>query len=127
MQDIAILRMAQAVARHAAGRHELVSKNVANADTPGFRARDLEPLDLDPTARTPMKATRPAHLGANGEARLRAVFASAPGAAGPNGNDVSVEDQIARATSALGAHERAMAVYQKTLDIVRLGLGRGGR
>lgn len=127
MTDIAILRMAQALARHAAGRHELVSKNVANADTPGFRARDLEPMDLDPGGRTPMRATRPAHLGASGEARFRAVHATAPGAASPNGNNVSVEDQVARATAALGTHDRAMAVYQKTLDIVRLGLGRGGR
>jgi flagellar basal-body rod protein FlgB len=127
MTDIAILRMAQALARHSAGRHELVSRNIANADTPGFRAQDLEPLDLGRASGGGLQATRPTHLDSNGLRRFEAVFASAIGAAGPNGNDVSVEDQIARATSAMGTHDRAMAVYKKTLDIVRLGLGRGGR
>ena len=38
---IETLRMASSLTAHAAERQKLIAQNVANADTPGFRARDL--------------------------------------------------------------------------------------
>lgn len=39
---IETLRMASSLTAHAAQRQKLIAQNVANADTPGFRSRDLE-------------------------------------------------------------------------------------
>ena len=127
MNDLAILRLADGLARHSAARHRLVAENVANADTPGFKARDLKPFDqLVPAAFDP-RATRPGHMNGQSTHRLEAIQDSAFGAESPNGNDVSITDQIARATQSMGNHDKAVTVYKKTLDILRMGLGGGGR
>ena len=124
MNDLAILRMADAMARHSATRHSLVAENVANADTPGYRARDLPDFAEAMRDGPALRATRDTHLNARATRTLEARESAAPGAQGPNGNDVSLSDQLARAAEALGAHDRATTIYAKTVDILRLGVGR---
>lgn len=38
---IEVMQMAQAMATHAGLRQTAVSQNIANADTPGYKARDV--------------------------------------------------------------------------------------
>lgn len=125
MQDLDILRMAGALARHSSARHQIVSENLANSDTPGYQARDLESFTTHLRGRLEMAASRSAHLSASGRVGFDEMLDTAPGATSPNGNDVSIDDQMARAAAALHDHGKAMAVYGKTLDILRAGLGRG--
>ena len=40
-----ILRIASAMASHASARQSVVANNIANADTPGFKARDTQPFE----------------------------------------------------------------------------------
>ena len=42
--DLKILHTASLLARHSVQRHSLVAENIANADTPGYKAKDLEPF-----------------------------------------------------------------------------------
>ena len=123
MDDLAILRMADAVARHSALRHRLISENIANSDTPGYRAQDLEPFQAAFERETAVKATRPEHMTGGVRLTFGARPDSAFGAESPNGNDVALGDQMVRATKALGAHDRATTVYKKTMDILRASLG----
>jgi len=126
MTDLAILKLASSLARHSADRHALVAENIANADTPGYRAQDLRPFaEHVGRARAPMRATRPEHVQGGRAVDWEAVHATAADATSPNGNDVALGDQMTRATQAMGAHDRAMAVYGKTLAILKAGLGRG--
>lgn len=120
MDDLAILRLADAVARHSAARHRLISENIANADTPDYKAKDVEPFQAHFERLEALKATRAGHLGAARRATFSTIEDSAMGAASPNGNDVALGDQMVRATKALGAHNRATTVYKKTMDILRL-------
>ena len=57
------LRMASSLTAHASARQGLAARNVANADTPGFRAHDLgrfaETYRSAPA--TELRATRPGH------------------------------------------------------------------
>ena len=39
-EGLEIFQLAGGVARHAASRQAVVAQNIANADTPGYRARD---------------------------------------------------------------------------------------
>lgn len=114
--DLKLLQMASAMARHAAARHEVLARNVANADTPGYRAKDVEPFG-DAFAR---------FSGANGQgaADWRVVEARVAGALSPNGNSVSLEDQMMKAVETQQTHEAATAIYKKSLDLVRTALGR---
>ena len=54
--------------------------------------------------------------------RIDVIRRDAP--ADPNGNSVSLEDQVLRGVEAMRAHDRAIAVYQASLDLMRMSLGR---
>lgn len=125
MNDLAILRLADSLARHSAARHRLLAENVANADTPGYKAQDLTPFDeIAGRPEFAARATRPGHIGGQRTLALDPVSDSAFGAESPNGNDVSVTDQLMRSAQAMGNHDKAVTVYKKTMDILRLGLGK---
>lgn len=125
--DLTILRLASELAAHAKTRQSVIAENVAHADTPGYRARDVVDfaavIDADVTFAA--RATRPGHMEFAGGANGYAVEETAAfGAASPNGNTVSLEDQMVRAADTRSAHGLALGVYGKTLDILRAGLGR---
>lgn len=120
-----IFRMAQALAVHAAGRQTAVARNVANADTPGYRVQDAAPFSqtYDAITKT-MRTTRLGHIGGQGVAMAtRLVEVSSE--ASPNGNTVSLESEMVRATEIRGQHERALAIYRSGLHILRTTIGRG--
>lgn len=125
MTDLAVLKSASALARHSAKRHRVIAENLANADTPGFRARDLQDFARIVKESFTPRATRPEHLAggaASAIARNAPVELDLPQS--PNGNTVSLEDQMLRSVEAQGQHQLAMTVYGKSLDLLRLGLGR---
>lgn len=123
--QIEILRLAGQRADHAAQRQTLVAKNVANADTPGYRARDLP--TFSETYRvgfdTDLRHTRAGHLDGSAAPRWsRPVIADDQAA--PNGNTVSLEAEMLRSVDIKRGHDRALAVYRASLDILRSALGR---
>lgn len=124
-----VLDLAARLAEHAAFRQKVIAENVAHADTPGYRARDVAPFaetlraDREPfTARV----TRPGHVAFGADPRgFESRETRVMGAESPNGNSVSLEDQMMRAAETRQAHAFALGVYGKSLDILRAGLGRG--
>lgn len=122
-----IFQMAQGLATHASARQSAIATNVANADTPGYRARDIAPFeqsyrgDDGPGA---MRATRGGHL-ANGDNKTDFVTIDRPGPSSPNGNTVSIETEMMKATEVRHDHEMALSVYQTSLGILRTSMGRG--
>ena len=127
--DIGLLKLAGALASHAAYRQGLIAENLANADTPGYRARDLEPFSAmiakTGTNARAMRATRPEHFGQIENTAGFVVEDTAQfGAESPNGNTVSLDDQMMRSAALKVDHDLALGVYSKSLKILRLGLGR---
>lgn len=128
-QASSLLTVAAGAARHAANRQTVIARNIANADTPGFVAQDLAPFAQqaqgDPPEFAP-RQTRAGHISSasTGLARSGTVDSFAPGAASPDGNTVSIEDQMVRAADARRQYDLALTLYRKSLDMMRLGLGR---
>jgi len=123
MKNISLLNQATGQAAHAAKRQRVVAENIANADTPGYRARDI-PDYVDTQALPPMKATRAGHLGGHGKATSVRAHIVASEMESPNGNNVSLEEEMIRGAKAEGKHNLALTIYAKSLDLMRLGLGR---
>ncbi len=72
-----------------------------------------------------LKATRSAHIQPERPAHgAEIVNRTAFAAESPNGNTVSLEDQMVRGVEAQRQHTMALAVWQKSLDILRFSLGR---
>ena len=125
-QQPEILATASALARHSSQRQSLVAENIANADTPGYRSRDLDDFAalFESGSGFDMRATRPSHriLAGGTAAPMRVIEAG--GSMSPNGNDVSLEHEMLRAASIRQDHDLALAVYRASLGILRTSLGR---
>lgn len=124
-ENLDVFKISSAMAKHAGTRQALISQNVANADTPGYQARDLPAFRAayEVTGSVGQKATRAGHL--NGSALMGS---SDPfddrGATSPNGNTVSIEQEILKSTDTAREHDRALAIYKSALGILRSSLGR---
>ncbi len=124
-ENLQILQMAQASARHAGKRQALTARNIANADTPGYRARDIEDFSAQLRDQpTTLRTTRSGHFGAmNGESARRHREFEAPGQVNPNGNSVSLEEEMVRSVAAERQHRRALTVYKHALTVLRASVG----
>ena len=117
-----IFRLSGAMAGHASQRQTVAAANIAQADTPGYRARAVEgfaqAFGSDDFA---MRATRPGHV-ADEPSGARIILAGGP--ASPDGNTVSIETEMAQAARASSDHNRALAIYRNGLSVLRAGIGR---
>lgn len=120
---IELMDMAQAMARHAAQRQNVIAGNVANADTPGYKARDLSSFAESYRADTSLRGTRAGHI-TEAAARTEARIRTEPGTASPNGNTVSLEDEMVRGLEVKRQHDLALTIYKTSLGILRTSLGR---
>jgi flagellar basal-body rod protein FlgB len=112
-------------------RQRLLSENVANADTPHFRPRDLAPLTFDKTApRVPaglaLARTDVHHL-AGGDASGGSGFRSERKAGfevRPAGNAVSLEEEMMKVASNQMDFQAASALYSRGIGLLKTALGK---
>lgn len=108
---VSTLALTSDMARHASKRHALIAQNVANADTPGFKARDIGTFsDVLKT-----KATSPDSAGRIFE---RSDIES------PNGNSVSLEDELMRGAQVQNDYNMAISIYRSTLQMMKTAVGK---
>lgn len=105
-------------------RQGVLAANVANADTPGWKARDL-PAFADvlsaSTAGRPAR-TNPMHLA--GATTGMDGATAAQGEHAPDGNQVSLDRQLEKIAQTDSDHEAVTAIYHKYIGMFRLALGR---
>jgi flagellar basal-body rod protein FlgB len=127
--DIGILQMAQDLAAHASSRQSVIAQNIANADTPGYKARDMasfaDSFRETSLMRASIRPVRAGHIALGAANTGGDIFESAEfGAESPNGNTVSLEDQLVRAADVKYQHDLALGIYAKSINILRAGMGR---
>ena len=120
-----MMRIAQELARHSGARQSVIASNIANSDTPGYKARDLPSFDtILESGGQPLRQTRPGHFPTSSRSTgIETV--QGDGTPSPNGNTVSLEYEMVKATRASSDHTLALTVYRSSLDIMRTTLGRG--
>ena len=99
MQPIHLFELAAQQSRYLSTRQSVIADNVANANTPGFRARALQPFSdvLDDTQLS-LAATSPAHLGLTpADAQAAAAVEDQPWEVSESGNSVSLEQEMIKA------------------------------
>lgn len=124
-KNLQMFQTSYAMARHSGARQAITAANMANADTPGYRAQSMtsfaEMHSLQESAN--LRQTRPGHLSLNGAAgEGRVQYAEAE--ASPNGNTVSLEQEMVNSIEIQREHSRALAIYKHSLDVLRLSIGR---
>ena len=113
--SLEILRMSQALASHAGIRQQAIAQNLANADTPGYRARDTVSFqDFFAAGRN----------GRSVDPREALRIDPDPVTRAPDGNTVSLENEMMRAAAARQQHETALGIYSMARDMLRASIGR---
>ncbi len=124
-EKLEIIKMAQAMAANAGARMGAIAGNIANADTPGYKARDVPDFAASYAASGDgMRATRAGHFSADADAAVP-VAVIRRGASSPDGNSVSLEREMVKAAEVREQHDMALSIYRATSDILRDALGRG--
>jgi len=112
-------------------RQSLLAENVANAETPGYKGRDLKAFGFEEhmqqlsTAKIETVATQPMHISVAGTdadgfgARQMNNFEVTP-----EGNGVTLEDEMMKVTSNQLDYQTITAVYTRSLRILKTALGK---
>ena len=112
-------------------RQGLLAENVANAETPGFKGRDLKQYDFADrmgnfsSATVTTSATQPTHFSVSSGAGV--AFGAQRMASfeiTPEGNGVTLEDEMMKVTTNMMDYQAATSLYQKSISIIRLALGK---
>lgn len=127
--NLTVFKTASALAAHATTRQSAIAQNVANADTPGYHATDLEKFSdvyQKSTVNMEMRTTRASHFPSEPQpysGHLTEI--ERPGDESPNGNTVSLETEMVNAAEVKFSHDLAFTVYRSGLTILRTSLGSG--
>ena len=125
--ELEIFQMSAKMAEYAGRRQALSAQNMANVDTPGYRAKHMASFadSVEVTAsRAGMTATRPGHFGSQIPNQLNAQAFIVRDNAAPDGNSVSVEREMLEAVNAKREHDRAIAIYRSALNILHMSVSR---
>ncbi len=106
-------------------RQQVVSENIANADTPDFRAKDITPFEevLDaPLRQTGLQTTQPTHRSGSGNSYSTADVTEDDTAwsTGISGNTVVLEQQVIKATEIEDGYQLAADLYRKAHQLLTL-------
>ncbi|MGJ8582728.1 MAG: FlgB family protein [Marinosulfonomonas sp.] len=127
-ENLEVFRVANQFAQHTERQHSIIARNIANADTPGYRAVTVQSFSDafsgDSGFKT-MRATRQGHIQATEPSQARSDTFATTSAASPNGNSVSLETEMMKATDVRLQHDLALSVYSSSLNILKTSLGRG--
>ena len=110
-------------------RQDLLSQNVANADTPRYVARDLKPLDFDqlmgaPGAGTAMMTTNARHIALSPSRMGKFEDHETPDQEfSSNGNAVSLEVEMVKVSDTQAQFQAAANLYAKAMTLMRTAIG----
>lgn len=109
-------------------RQKTLAENVANADTPGFKPRDVrEPIfrrDGSVASGVAVERTSPMHLAAAGGRSGEGERAARRFETTPSGNAVNLEDEMLKVAQNQADYQLAASLYQKSLQMLRTAVGR---
>ncbi len=131
-QNIALFKALAAKMSYHDQRQSVISQNIANADTPGYRPNDLEQVDFarmlgqeqGKTRITPV-TTQQDHMPNPDEIMSsRAKDQKNTYEVAPAGNSVIIEEQLINANRNAMDFNLVTNLYQKNVGMFRMALGR---
>ncbi len=117
--DIGLFQLADRKLAWVDERQVLLAQNIANADTPGFVAKDLQPFAKTlaaQTAASPVR-TNPLHLAGTQGAPLQPDVQALPSERAPDGNAVAIEKELTKVAQTDDAHALVTNLYKTYLTM----------
>jgi flagellar basal-body rod protein FlgB len=125
LSDAALVTALRRQMTIAAARQVIAAGNLANVNTPGFRARQADfETALDASLGQPLAATHPAHLRSESAGSVAAKEADGLPAR-RDGNTVQIDRELLEMTSAAGEFQRAQTALAAKFRLVRYAINEG--
>jgi|SRR5690348_10786464 flagellar basal-body rod protein FlgB len=114
-------------------RQTVLAENVANANTPGYLAKDLQPLDFKSLVSNPngasngalrLAADQPGHI-APATANNAAAVVQRPDDRSLSGNGVSLESQMMKVSTNATEYALVTTLYKQNITMIKAVLGGG--
>ena len=130
LADIPLLTAFAEKMRWHQARQGVLSENVANAETPGFRGRDLKQFSFEQHLRAggqlATTATSAGHIVASTRSASEIVGGkSVTFEITPSGNGVTLEDEMMKVAANQMDYQTVTALYSRSIRIIKTALGRG--
>ena len=111
-------------------RQSVLAQNVANADTPGYTAKDVAPpsfaqLVSGAAQRLPMAVTSPGHITPVSDAGDFKITPQKTSERSINGNAVQLEDQMMKISDTANDYALTTSLYRQQLGLIKTALGHG--
>lgn len=128
MAEDKLLSLVSSKMNYLGQRQTVLAQNIANADTPGYKPRDLAPFtfaDALKQTQQQMATTNVAHIvpasmaGANAKTKNMKSFETMP-----SGNAVELEQQAMQVSKTAVDYQGVAAVYKKITGWFKTALGR---
>jgi len=128
LENISVMRVAGLMARHATTRQSIISQNIANADTPDYKARDIANFSESMSENklgSEARKTRDGHMSSTLLNEVSRSTTNSESESNPNGNTVSIENEMLKSIEVEREHSQALAIYQYSVDLLKTSIGRG--
>lgn len=116
------MNVLQTAMRFRVKRESLIAGNIANADTPGYRRRDISFEGVLASTRTRLDRTHPGHLSPGGPAGDPEVELG-PRGTRPDQNGVDLDQELVTAHRNAGAFIDQANVLARLSTLVRTAIG----
>jgi len=133
ISDMPLMAMLKERMSWLSARQNVLAQNVANADTPGYTAKDLKPVNFEDILKdstTPsqfqggMATTDPRHISLTRPGGTNYDdFSSPDSEANPSGNTVSLEQEMIRVADTQAEFQAASNLYAKTINMMKTAIG----
>lgn len=128
--NLKLFQMAMTKMDWASQRQKLLSQNVVNANTPGYRPQDLKDLDFKRELRkaAPVNVVRTNPNHSTGTLPERDPFRNRPVRrnfeASPDGNNVILEEQMQKVGDTRGDYNMAITLMQSHMKMLKTAIGK---
>lgn len=123
LNNLSIFQMVNKELNYLTERQKVLAANLANANTPGYLAKDLEKPDFSETLKSSvaLNVTNPKHLSGTPSANLAGkVFTPKPDyALTIDGNGVIIEDQLNKVAETKGDYNRMLTLYTSYRNLLK--------
>ena len=135
LEGINLFRLAGDRLHYLSERQSVIARNIANTDTPGYVAHDLAPYSFEGTLASQTGSagatTQPLGLARTSSAHLTSaqvtyggprVVTPSDANEKPDGNHVSIEEEMVKAADNTNAYALVSAAYAKSISIMKLSI-----
>lgn len=111
-------------------RQRVLAENVANADTPKFRAKDIKPLSFvsnlsNVSSSIEMRKTHANHLSAgNRDIDIKIEIERQDFRSNATGNNVILEEEMMKSAQTSADYQLATSLYKKSVGLFRLAISK---